>query len=43
MQALKDLSEQNEIAYKEGFKSYAEYMTDKVSYSLEEAQAKVMS
>lgn len=41
VQALKDLSEQNEIAYKEGFKSYAEYMTDKVSYSLEEAQAKV--
>ena len=41
VQALKDLSEQNEIAYKEGFKSYAEYMTDKVKYSLDEAQAKV--
>lgn len=41
VQALKDLSEQNEIAYKEGFKSYAEYMTDKVRYSLDEAQSKV--
>ena len=41
VQALKDLSEQNEIAYKEGFKSYAEYMTDKVRYSLDEAQSKI--
>lgn len=41
VQALKDLSEQNEIAYKEGFKSYTDYATDKIKYQVEEAQAKV--
>lgn len=41
VQALKDLSDQNEIAYKEGFKSYADYASDKIKYQVEEAQAKV--
>lgn len=41
VQALKDLADQNEIAYKEGFKSYADYASDKIKYQVEEAQAKV--
>lgn len=41
IQELKDLSEQNDIAYKEGFKSYNDYTTQRMAYLVEENRAKV--